>query len=251
MKSITSIDGTPARTNGMWSSRIPPRAAGGNAWPLPARRAAERAIRVRLARDREAPVADEVEQDHRLGVPVGRGGDLAPPEPGLLERQVVAPGRGLLAVEERKDDRRSERARLQRAGELEDDGDARRIVVRADEAREVLRVVVGAEDDDPFRLPARQHADHVPKTARDGLVAPVRHPCAQVRGEPLRRRRAGRPRAEGELPEQHLERGALVEAPTRRLRGGARGGEHRGRHGCDGEPPHGRGSIIPPVRRAS
>ena len=97
---------------------------------------------------REVAVGDEVEQDHRLGVLVARRRMSAAAQAGGLE---VAGGalRRLLAVEEDEHDGRPQLTWLDRPCELDHERGTARAVVRADEPRKVLRVVVGAHDDRP------------------------------------------------------------------------------------------------------
>ncbi len=74
--------------------------------------------------------------------------------------------RRLLAVEEDEDDRRAKLLRLDALRELDDERRAARAVVRADEAGQVLRVVVRTDDDRPRGIAAGHEADDVAQARR-------------------------------------------------------------------------------------
>ena len=147
--------GTPARRKGRWSSRSVPGSPAGNTRPTPPRLAAARSLRPQgrvrelLAREPQALLAHEVEQDHRAGVAVARSGALLPRSPRSSNSASGSPARALLAVEGDEHQRRPQRRGSMRAGELGQDRRARRAVVGAHEARDVLGVVVGARPPRP------------------------------------------------------------------------------------------------------
>ena len=143
------------------------------------------------------------------------------------------PGRRLLAVEREEDDRRANRPRLDRPGELHQHRRPRRAVVRAHEPGELFRVVVRGDDDVARRVAPADEADDVPQPARHELVRAPGQRGLQLRGELARRRRAGRPRPEPHLGDEPRPRGVLVEAIDRgpRNRRSQRGRGERGRCG--------------------
>ena len=152
---MRSIEGTPrSLERDMVVDHGIRRARSGNTVGVPTRFAAARSRRQSAGfefpsrgSDRFA-VGDEVEQDHRLGVLVtGRRGS-ASAQAGRVEVARCVTGR-LLAVEEDEDDRGAKLARLDRARELDHERRAARAVVRPDEAGQVLRVVVRADDNRP------------------------------------------------------------------------------------------------------
>ena len=213
--------------------------------------APERAVGELLARDRELPVADEVEDDRRLSRAEHAGGDLAPAQPVALELRVGHAARRLLAVEEDDDQRGAELPRLDRARELPDDRRPRSGVVRANESRQILRVVVRTDHDLPARVATRDRADDVPQPSRHGLVAAVRGRASQDRGELAGGAGSRRPRSERDLALEEYPRRAPVEpvrlcarfGPAERPRRGNRGGgdesggDEGSAHGGDGASP--------------
>ena len=126
------------------------------------------------------------------------GGDLAAAQAVALELLVGHAARGLLAVEEDEDDGRPQLPGPQRARELDDRRGAGGAVVGADEARDVLRVVVGADDDGAA---SGSRPGTTPITLRSppghGLEAPARQQePAAARASLPRGGRPGRPRPE-------------------------------------------------------
>ena len=201
---MRSIEGTPRCRNGKWSSStadcVPVREHGrradaprGRPQPPP-----ERGIGEAFSRQREISIGDEVEQDHRLGVLVPRRSHLAPAQ-ARLQEAAGRVRRRLLAVEEDEDDRRAKLPRLDRPRELDDERRAARAVVRADEAGQVLRVVVRSDDDRARGIAAGHEADDVAQAAGHGLEPSVGQLGLQLCRELPRGRRSGRPR-----PEAHL-----------------------------------------------
>ena len=196
----------------MWSSRTPaasPPNGAGSSEPETSRGrlelGVELRVRVRLARELQVAVADQVEQDHRLDL-VQRG-EPWPPSPRTptycrLPRRPSARSRALaarlLGVEQREVDRAARQRRLRRehAGQLEHDGNARRAVVRALEsgADVVLGVVVGTDQDDvPARAPGSsrrrsatgagsERPRRPPPAAAPRSAAPSRSPAADPAG---------------------------------------------------------------------
>src|SRR5829696_677285 len=156
-------------------------------------------VRVRLARDPQALVRDEVEQDHRLGLAVGARGHLGAAQPARLEVPVVRRAGRLLAVEGDPQDRRTDRARSDAARELDQRGGAAGTVVGADEAVDLLGVVVGAHHHRAFWFATRRRPDHVAQPARHRLVAAARESLPDLSRELARRRRS-----RGTLPQRDL-----------------------------------------------
>ena len=213
----------------MWSSSTAPPAPSGNAAPAPtAPRGApqprpQRRVRARLARDRAAPCSatksSRIERAHLAGVARRVGPGAAQP------RGVEGRGRRrLLAVEEHEAQlgrARGRAAPLQRPRELHDRRRAARAVVGADEAREVLGVVVRGDDD--RRPRAREPPDHV---AQPDARARARSARAAARGAAARpaarrARRARRPRAELDLALELGPRAAESKRSTRAAGAGA------------------------------
>src|SRR5215211_5414103 len=170
----------------------------------------ESAVRVLVARDREIPVADEVEDDSGLRRAEGAGRDLASPQSVPLELGVL-PGRRLLSVEEDDDQGGAELPRPDGARQLPDNRSARGRVVRADEAGQFLRVVVGGQNDAPTRVSPGNRPDDVPQTARHGLEAASRNRAAEELGELTRLLRACGARTERDLALQERPGPPLVE----------------------------------------
>ena len=224
----------------------PPRKRPDRARPLGARaqELPQRRVGARLARDRQVLVAHEVHQDHgrelacvRLGVGAAAAHAVA--------QEVVGPAGALLAVEEHEADLAVAGAApgAQGPGELEHRGRARRPVVGAHEARDVLGVVVRPHQD---RLAAaREAADHVAQAAGHALEMPARDLAAQPLGQEPRRGRPRRPRPQLHLGAQVAEGALGVEPVARagRAAAAAAGGE-RDREGQGGDRPgapgHGR-----------
>ena len=257
-KSIRSIAGTPARMNGTWSSRTAPCSRTGKWRAKPVRRDAARSLpRAGGSRTDRAgsPLSpDEVEDDRGLRGSEGARGDLAP-RAARTARTASPSARRLLAVEEDDDERRLQRPRLDRARELADDCGSRGGVVRADEAGEILGVVVGAEHDLPPRGSGRDRADDVPQPARHGLEAAVRDRAAEDLGGLAGFRRARRPRAECDLPLQECPGGGAVEpVRARRLPRGAvfpGGGSRENREQGNDEQDAAHGRMVPQTRNSS
>src|SRR5581483_7168935 len=180
----------------------------------------ERRVGARLPREREVSVADEVEQDHRPRLAVDRCGDPGAADPVGQELAVRLAGRHLLAVEREEDDRRPDRPR-----QLDEDGGTGGAVVRADEAGQILRVVVGGDDDVAARIAAADEADDVAEAAGDGLVGPARERRFQLRRQLPRGRRARRARAEPHLRDEPRPRRVPVEAVDARPGRGCGEGE--------------------------
>ena len=206
----------------MWSSRTPPAVPAGKVLRRPGplgRRAQPRpqaAARVRLARDREVLVAHEVEQHH----PVDLVGEAGAPRPccraGPSPRTRRRPRR---AGSPRRRRRRTGASAGSCAGSISRASCSAtavpgRAVVRADEARDVLRVVVGAR-----RATTRSRSwpgtlpDDVAQPAGDALVAAVRQPA--LRGTGASSRDAGEPAGRSprrDLVLERLPRARRVEA---------------------------------------
>ena len=130
----------------------------------------------------------------------------------------VDAGGHLLAIKENEQHGRRELPGLDRARELEDHSRATGTVVRADEAGNVLRVVVRADDDVARRVAAAHEANDIPEPVRDVLERPARQRPLQQFGEPARGSRTRRPRAEPDLANEPRPRCLLVEAVDGRLR---------------------------------
>ena len=190
-KSIRSIDGHPLLEEREWSSE---HAAGdlcrerarrpggpGAARELPPEPRRSRA----LARDAEPPVAHEVEQHHRPRVrvaaarpPCCRAGPRCSNCASGVPRGLSSPSKSAKTTV-----RLSVRG-LDRAGELDGHRRARGAVVGAHEARDVLRVVVGAHHD----------------VARGRGRAPARPRCAARRAPPGSGRPGSRRRSRARQP---------------------------------------------------
>src|SRR5215207_8878699 len=103
VKSIRSIEGTPASMNGMWSSSTLPLARSGNTGPAPTRRAAPRSFRHRPRSEFPSRGIERFLSPTKSSRTITRirerpRGDLAAAEAVLLE--VAASAWALLAVEE-------------------------------------------------------------------------------------------------------------------------------------------------------
>ena len=239
---MRSTAGTPARRNGVWSSRMP--------WASPVNgcaraglaagrsRVREEAVQARvgvgLARDVKIAVPDHVEEHHRpdlaerraaLAAPTARVLDelIAPPVAGSRERG--AAGR-FLGVEQDEVDRGPFEARRQVPRQLQHDGHAGGPVVGADEPRDVLGVVVSAE----YHVagePARDPGDDVAVRALDRDVANPGRTQALDDEPDLAPGARGprRPRADRDLGAEVTE-GALGVEP----RGGGRRSQRSRRH---------------------
>ncbi len=136
-------------------------------------------VGVRLARDVQIAVADHVEEHHRpdlaerraaLPAPTARVARRTGRSPGRRRSRERGAARRLLGVEQDEVDRGPFEARRQVPRQLQHDGHAGGPVVGADEPRDVLGVVVSA-DDDRAGQPARDPGDDVPVWALDRDVA--------------------------------------------------------------------------------
>ncbi len=183
--------------------------------PTRRRRAAQQRpqarVGARLARDRQVLVADEVDDDDGRRAR-GRGrrrrrGCRAAPRGRKLG--VGRAARALLAVEHHEADLALARAppRAQGPRQLEHRRRAGRTVVGADEARDVLRVVVRPHQDRPARGPAGRRRRCAGRRAR-ASKRPSRQPRPQALGQATRGLRAGRPRPERDLRAEVGERAA-------------------------------------------
>ena len=202
--------------NGLWSSMtgaaVPSNGAG-----LPvclsaasANEPVEAGVGVRLARDLEVAVADHVEQDHRpdLGqrrralraAPAGVATNWRlPRSPDRAKAAASLPGpRASSASKKTSVERRALEAPRQVARQLEQHRDARGAVVGADEAGDVLGVVVGADDD---RRRARGPGCGRRRCARDAGPARRRTPASRSRRAISRtsRRLAAEPAGRGPI----------------------------------------------------
>src|SRR5918992_1872857 len=193
---------TDRRASRVREHRPRPYSAGRGAQPFP-----EPLARVRLARDPQPPLADEVEQHHRARVPEAARRDLAAPQ--AVGEEVGRAARALLAVEQDEVDRVARP--LDRAGELGHDGGARGAVVGADEAADVLRVVVGAHHH-VAGLASPHGPDDVAQAARHLLEATAREQAPQAARQPPRGLGARGPRPQLDLVLEQLPGGAGVEA---------------------------------------
>ncbi len=156
-----------------------------------------------------------------FAVPNARAATLLPRIAAREELRVGHAARGLLAVEQDELHGRADRARLAAGARAATSGGrAAGAVVRAEEAGDVLRVVVRADHDEAARVRAGHGADDVAQAAGHRLEAAVRQQRAQLRAELPQRRRAGRARPVRELQLQEAEGGRAVEAvrPSRRSR---------------------------------
>ena len=219
LKSIRSIAGTPAWRNGQVVVLDPAlggvREAAPGPDPLrrPSQLAPEQLVRVGLARDAQALVA----RRSRAAPSPGRRRSGRRPPASRAARRAGSPSgvpRGLSSPSKRMKWMRVARA-LDRARELGHHGRARRAVVGADEAVDVLGVVVGAHHDVAALAPAHG-ADHVAQAAGHLLVAPARQPLAQRPASSPRGLRAGRPRTQLDLRAQQPPGRGGVEAVDRR-----------------------------------
>ena len=209
----------------------------------------QRGVGERLAEDPQVLGADEVEQDQRLELAVvALGVGLRAADAGRLERPRVVGG--LLAVEEDEADLagvlRARRAVAQRTGELHHHGGAGGAVVGADEAGQVLGVVVRGDGD--RGLAPADRADDVaqPRVPGDALEAAAGEPVAQALGEAAQRLGARGARAQLDLARQLRPGARGVEAVAAQIAGagpagassagagGRRGGRGRGRRGRAG-----------------
>ncbi len=210
-------------------------------------------IGVRLARDLEVAVADQVEEDHRFDLLQRRCGlpvllcvahVLAAAAQAVLEEVAVAAG--LLAVEESDGDRGAGQRPGKGARQLEYDRNAAGAVVGSEDPRFVLGVVVGAHHDVP-RLLSGNGANDVPVRGLDPDPLDLRPP--QLPGEQAALPAVG-PRADGARPERDLgaqvaESAVGVKGTTRSDGGGwlvigAGGDRNRSarKKGRKQEPPH-------------
>ena len=218
-KSIRSIAGTPRWRNGMWSSSTPPAVPAGNvaadAGPVGRARAARATGRgleyASRGIDRSLSPTKSSRTIRSTSSASRRAATLLPRSPFSSNSPGPAP-RGLSSPSKKTNSSVGpDRARLDLAREPERDRRAGRAVVRADEAGDVLRVVVRADEHDAIRVAAGHLADHVAQAVGHPLVAAVRDPPLQIGGELARRRRAGRPLAEADLVLEHLPRARRVE----------------------------------------
>ena len=209
----------------MWSSRTGPCVAGGNALldadppgggaqalPEPRVRVRPRAGCARLL------VAHEVEQHHRARVAERRRRDLAAAQPVALE-VAVGERRAGVSSPSKKMNWIVCRGRRDRARELRHHRGARGAVVRAHEAGDVLRVVVGA---DARRSPARGRAPSRSRCAGRPAPPGSARAARSASGARASRRDSGEPAGRGPsstwLAQQAERRGAVEAVHGRRGR---------------------------------